>query len=100
MKKQEEKKESGVKLNWVNDQFAINKVRNYEAKNVCFFNLYIKSVIGNIAIYGCKVVSGMNGDFIAFPSQKGDNGSYYDVANVRLNEGIADKILEEVQKSI
>lgn len=100
MKKAEEKKDAGVKLNWINDQFAVNNVRNFEAKNVCFFNLYVKSVIGNIAIYGCKVVSGKNGDFIAFPSQKGDNGNYYDVANVRLNDGISDAILAEVQKAI
>ena len=100
MKKQEEKKTEEKKINWIDDQFAVANVRNFEEKNVCFFNLYVKSVIGNIAIYGCKVVSGKNGDFIAFPSQKGDNGNYYDVANVRLNEGISEKILAEVQKAI
>ena len=96
MKKKEEKK----KIEWIDDQFAVANVRNFEDKNVCFFNLYVKSVIGNIAIYGCKVVSGAKGDFIAFPSQKGDNGNYYDVANVLMNEGIADKIMDEVQKSL
>ena len=53
-------------------------------------------MIGNVAIYGCKIVSGKNGDFIAWPNQKGSDGNYYDVANIRLNDGEADAIIKAV----
>ena len=95
MKKVEGKKVE-KKMGWIDDKFAIQNIRNFEDKNVCFFNLYVKSVIGNIAIYGCKIVSGKNGDFIAWPNQKGSDDKYYDVANIRLNDGEADAIIKAV----
>lgn len=94
MKKAEGKKEE--KMKWIDDKFSIQNIRNFEDKNVCFFNLYVKSVIGNVAIYGCKIVSGKNGDFIAWPNQKGSDDKYYDVANIRLNDGEADAIIKAV----
>ena len=94
MKKAEGKKEE--KMEWIDDKFSIQNIRNFEDKNVCFFNLYVKSVIGNVAIYGCKIVSGKNGDFIAWPNQKGSDDKYYDVANIRLNDGEADAIIKAV----
>ena len=94
MKKAEGKKEE--KMKWIDDKFSIQNIRNFEDKNVCFFNLYVKSVIGNVAIYGCKIVSGKNGDFIAWPNQKGSDDTYYDVANIRLNDGEADAIIKAV----
>ena len=93
MKKKEEKAD---KMEWIDDKFSIQNIRNFEDKNVCFFNLYVKSVIGNVAIYGCKIVSGKNGDFIAWPNQKGSDDKYYDVANIRLNDGEADAIIKAV----
>ena len=94
MKKNEGKKEE--KMEWIDDKFLIQNIRNFEDKNVCFFNLYVKSVIGNVAIYGCKIVSGKNGDFISWPNQKGSDDKYYDVANIRLNDGEADAIIKAV----
>lgn len=92
--------ETKQRLEWIDDQFAIKNVRNYEDKNVCFFNLYVKSIIGNVAIYGCRIVSGKNGDFIAWPSQKGSDGNYHDIASILLNEGISAKIIEAVSSAI
>ena len=99
MKKSEGKKEE-KKMEWINDKFLIQNVRNYEDKNVCFFNLYVKSVIGNVALYGCKIVSGKNGDFIAWPNQMGSDEKYHDVANIRLNDGEADAIIKAVSECI
>lgn len=100
-KNEEKKEEKKVSLNWIDDLFAVANIRNYEEKNVCFFNLYVRSSIGNVAIYGCKIVSGANGDFIAFPSQKSSDDRYYDVASVRFNtKEISDKIIEEVGRHI
>jgi len=78
------------------------KVREFEVKNVnqykdtVFFNLVINGVI----IYGCRVVEGQKGDFISFPSKKGNDGKYYNHAFAALSEEDAGKILAEVEKQL
>lgn len=78
------------------------EVREFEVKNVnqykdtVFFNLVINGVI----IYGCRVVEGQKGDFISFPSKKGNDGKYYNHAYAALSEKDAEKILAEVEKQL
>lgn len=78
------------------------EVREFEVKNVnqykdtVFFNLVINGVI----IYGCRVVEGQKGDFISFPSKKGNDGKYYNHAYAALSEEDAGKILAEVEKQL
>lgn len=104
MKKNTEKNEkSEKKLNFVKiggkECFAVANVNNY-SDSCTFFNLYIKSAVGNVAIYGCKVVSNEeHGDFIAFPSRKYEY-KYYDHCSIIFDEGMSDAIIEEVSKSI
>lgn len=98
MKKKEEKKES-KKLNFIDDKFAIANVNNY-SDGCTFFNLYIKSAIGNIALYGCKVVSSEgHDDFIAFPTRKSGD-KYYNECSVIFDEGMQQRIIDEVAKEI
>ena len=87
------------KLNWIDGKFAVANVNNY-SDNCTFFNLYAKSAIGNIAIYGCKVVSSDgHEDFIAFPARK--NGEkFYNECSVIFDEGMQNKIIAEVAKMI
>lgn len=103
MKKVEKKVEKVKKLNWIDDQFAVSGVKNYS--ELCtFFNLYVKSVIGSIAIYGCKVITGREGDFISFPSysytDKDGDTKYRNHVSIILDDGVADKIIEEVANQI
>lgn len=88
-----------TKLNWINNKFAVANVNNY-SDNCTFFNLYVKTAIGNIAIYGCKVVSSDDhDDFIAMPSRKnGDN--FYPECSIRFDDGVESAIIEEVGKNI
>lgn len=89
-------------LNWIDDQFAVSGVRNY-SDSCCFFNLYIKSAVGSVAIYGCKVVSGKNGDFIAFPSSAYESDGkkgYKDHASVIFDNGMSSKIIKAVGEAI
>ena len=94
---------TSTKLVWIDDQFAISGVNNY-SDSCCFFNLYTKSPIGNVAIYGCRVVSGAKGDFISFPADKytAKDGSvaYKNHASVKFDDGMTSKIIKAVQEQI
>ena len=39
-----------------------------------------------IAIHGCRVVSGKNGDFISFPAWKDKEGNYHDYAYMTFSD--------------
>ena len=91
-------------LTFIDDKFAIDRVSKY-SDDCIFFNLYIKSAVGNVALYGCKVVTGKNEDmFISFPNRsytdKDGAKKYADHANVRFEKGEADAIIKEVYKHI
>lgn len=90
-------------LNWIDEQFAISGVNNY-SDSCCFFNLYTKSPIGNVAIYGCRIVSGEKGDFISFPAEKytAKDGAvaYKNHASVKFDDGMTSKIIGAVQELI
>lgn len=54
-----------------------------------------------LAIHNLKIVNGLNGLFIAFPSQKGTNDKYYDVCHPitqSFREMLTDEILKEYNK--
>lgn len=42
--------------------------------------------VDRVSIYGCRIVSGKNGDFISFPSRKGSDGKYYNHAYINLTD--------------
>ena len=96
MKKAVSKEENKTSLNWIDDKFAVDRVNNY-SDTCTFFNLYIKTAIGNVAIYGCKIVSNENGDFIAMPSRKNPNSNeFYPECSIRFDDGIKESIIKEV----
>lgn len=101
MKKTENKSEK--KINWIDDQFAISGVKNH-SDSCTFFNLYVKSAVGNVAIYGCKVVS-VDGhdDFIAWPSrsyEKDGKTAYSNHCSILFDKGMERKIIDEIAKNI
>lgn len=98
MKKKTEKK-NRESLNWINDTFAVDHVNNY-SDDLTFFNLHIKSSIGDVTIYGCKVVSVPKGDFISFPSQKGTGDKYFNHVFVNLSDDISSAIIDAVSDQI
>lgn len=91
-------------LSFVDDMFAVNGISKF-SDDCVFFNLYVKSVAGNVAIYGCKVVTGKNEEmFISWPNRsyqdKDGAKKYADYANIRFEKGIQDAIIKEVYKHI
>lgn len=90
MKKKETQSKETVEVR----EFEVKNVNQY--KDTVFFNV----IINGVTIYGCRVVEGQNGDFIAFPSKKGNDGKYYNHVYVALSDEDSEKILEEVEKQL
>ena len=77
---------------------SLKVLRAKEYKNSTFLDLEINGV----KIYGCRYVEGKNGDFISFPSYKGNDGKYYNYAwadlsadDVKAIDAELDKLLGE-----
>ena len=91
--KTNEKKDHG-------DVFKVDNVRYMEGKDgkpgVAFFTL----IYHDMKIYSCKVVTGKNGDFIAFPSSKGNDGKYYNSVWLELSEGDTKSIIKMVEDAL
>lgn len=50
-----------------------------------------------IAIHGCRVVSGKNGDFISFPAWKDKEGNYHDYAYMTFADDEKDAIINTLE---
>ena len=73
----------------------VSRVR--ETKNgTVFFTL----TLNGVTIYDCRAMEGKNGDFVAFPSEKGSDGKYYSKVYAALSEEDNDAIIAEVEKQL
>lgn len=54
--------------------------------------------VDDITIYGCRIIQGKKGDFVAFPRRKGKDGKYYSHVYFALDEDETEEILEKVGK--
>lgn len=52
--------------------------------------------VDDITIYGCRIIQGKKGDFIAFPQRQGKDGKYYSHVYIALTEEETQEILEKV----
>lgn len=52
--------------------------------------------VDDITIYGCRVIQGKKGDFVAFPQRKGNDGKYYSHVYLSLTDEETQEILEKV----
>lgn len=91
--KTNEKKDHG-------DVFKVDNVRYVEGKNgkngFAFFTL----IYYDMKIYSCKVLTGEHGDFVAFPSSKGKDGNYYNIAWMELSEADTKSIIKMVEDAL
>lgn len=64
--------------------------------------VFFDAVINGITVYGMKVVPlhDGTGDFVAWPSQKGADGKYYNVAYAKFDPETEKSILKAVQEKL
>lgn len=77
------------------DSFSILRVHQFDNGGVSF-----DMTVNGISIYGCRVVETKNGDFIALPQRKGNDGKYYSIVWARFSEDDQRDILAEVEKQL
>lgn len=94
MKKPETKK---------NEERKTIEVRSVEVSRVrattngtVFFTL----ALNGVTIYDCRAMEGKNGDFVAFPSEKGKDGKYYSKVYAPLSDEDNAAIIAEVEKQL
>jgi DNA-binding cell septation regulator SpoVG len=51
-----------------------------------------------LAIKGCRIASGKNGDFVSWPSKKMDDGKYFNYA--WASEAFANAVLDKAEESM
>lgn len=90
MNKKTKKKIETIKV----DSFKVLKVREMKKSDNVSFDL----VLNGITIYGCFVISGNNGDFIALPQRAGNDGKYYSIVWAPMSQEDQNAIIEEVER--
>lgn len=61
-----------------------------------FFTL----TLNGVSINNCRVVEGKDGDFIGFPSRKGNDGKYYKHVYAKISPEDSKAILDKVEKEV
>lgn len=77
------------------DSFSILRVHQFDNGGVSF-----DMTVNDISIYGCRVVETKDGDFIALPQRKGNDGKYYSIVWAKFSEQDTKDILTEVEKKL
>lgn len=54
--------------------------------------------LNGMTVYGVRVVSGKNGDFLSFPQRKGQDGKYYAIVYAPLCKEDQDAILKKIEQ--
>ena len=71
---------------------SVSKVNSDTSRLVAVASIVLDN---EFVIYGIKIISGVNGLFIAMPSKKDSNGEFYDIAHP-----INSSTREMIQKTI
>ena len=97
MKKKSEKKNE--KKITVVEGLQISHIFNY-SDDCTFFNMHIDSPVGEITIYSCKIITSRKGDFISFPSRKGEDDKYYAHVLFTIDDDLKEKIIDAISDNI
>ena len=79
--------------------FRVEHVRDWGRNGGITFSLRIEGPI-TAEIYGCRIKSSRNGEFVAFPQRKGQDGKYYRHAWLQLSDDQTDEIISAVYDAL
>ena len=79
--------------------FKVEHVRDWGRNGGITFSLRIEGPI-TAEIYGCRIKSSRNGEFVAFPQRKGQDGKYYRHAWLQLTDDQTDEIISAVYDAL
>lgn len=79
--------------------FKVEHVRDWGRNGGISFSLRIEGPI-NAEIYGCRIKSSSNGEFVAFPDRKGKDGKFYKHAWLELTDDQTDEIISAVYDAL
>lgn len=73
--------------------YSVQRVKEFKDGGIVF-----DLNVDDITIYGCRIIQGKKGDFVAFPQSQGKDGRYYSHVYLALDEEETEEILEKVSK--
>lgn len=63
--------------------------------------VFIDLDVNDVTIYGCRIIEGKKGDFIAFPSKKSEkDGKYYNHVWVEFSDEETEQIVNEAREML
>lgn len=80
--------------------FKVEHVRDWGRNGGISFSLRIEGGPVLVEIYGCRIINGRDGEFVAFPQRKGKDGRYYKHAYVQLTDDQTDEIVDAVYDAL
>lgn len=75
----------------VQHSYSVRRAKEFKDGGIAF-----DLNVDDITIYGCRVIQGKKGDFVAFPQRKGKDDKYYSHVYLALTEEETQEILEKV----
>lgn len=80
--------------------FKVEHVRDWGRNGGISFSLRIEGGPVLVEIYGCRIINGRDGEFVAFPQRKGSDGHYYKHAYAQLTDDQTDEIISAVYDAL
>lgn len=78
--------------NKVNYDVKVKRATECKSGDVAF-----DMIVNGVTIYGCFLTEGRNGYFVSFPSRKGNDGKYYNIAYFPVSEAILENIIGQIE---
>ncbi len=96
MKVNKKPEDSNKYINVTQAEVSHIRAVEFNDKVQVFFSL----TLNGVSINNCRVVEGKDGDFIGFPSRKGNDGKYYKHVYAAISPEDTQKILKIVEKEV
>lgn len=87
------KKNNAINNQEVEKLIVVNRAKQFDDGKIVF-----DMIVNDVSIYGCRLIEGKKGNFVAFPQRKGKDGEYYRHAYVKLSDEDVANIVAQIEK--